>query len=90
MLNWTKTRLKSSLSKLETGQNIEIQSNSIIIPEATNEFKRDLKKDFENFTNFMHQQMMRITIINLDVARDIDIEQLRMEQFKAMRLKRIG
>jgi len=60
------------------------------IVQAENEYKRDLKKDFESFTDFMHQQMMRITIINLENAQNIDIEQLKMEQLKAMRLKRVG
>ena len=57
---------------------------------ATNELKRDFNKDFEDYVNSAHQQMMRITIMKLETAERIDIEQLKMEQLKALRLKRIG
>lgn len=100
MFNWMKRK-----SKVLFNKNLMIQSDvpndrigvipekKVVAPaiiEATNEYKRDLKKDFENFTDFMHQQMMRITIINLENAQNIDIEQLKMEQLKALRLKRVG
>ena len=57
---------------------------------AENDIKTSFKTDFDEFLDTAHQQMMRVTIMRLETAEKIDIEQLRMEQLKAMRLKRIG